>query len=345
MNEQAFIDLISGRQQGPLPSLARFGLRCLSPIYASATRLRNAGYQLGVSAATEVDVPVISVGNITTGGTGKTPVVAFIVNRLVSAGHRPCILSRGYRSLDENGNDEKRLLDRLCPGVPHVQNPDRVTGAEQAIHNHEIDVLVLDDGFQHRRIARNVDLVLIDATNPFGHDYVLPRGLLREPINGLHRADVLVITRCDQVTESELGSIRNSLQPFGKPIVEIAFEPTSLVDVHGDEHDLASLVDHKIGAFCGIGNPKSFESLLATCGMNPEFFESFADHCEYGAEELNRLAALMKRHETTHVVCTEKDIVKLREIAAQVMALRIGVIAKRNEAALDVIEDALLSVV
>ena len=308
MNEQAFIDLISGRQQGTLPSLARFGLRCLSPIYAGATHLRNAGYEFGVSTSQQVNVPVISVGNITTGGTGKTPVVAFVVNQLLDEGHRPCILSRGYRALDDGGNDEKRLLERLCPGVPHIQNPDRVTGAEQAIEDHNANVLVLDDGFQHRRLARDLDIVLIDATNPFGHEYVLPRGLLREPLNGLHRAHVLGITRCDQVSPEELNDIRSALVPFEKPIVEIAFEPTCLVDRAGEHHTLAAF-GGKIGAFCGIGNPDGFRRTLESLDLELAFCEAFGDHCEYGHVEIHRVKSLVHEpvsytHLTLPTICS-----------------------------------------
>ena len=326
VNETAFLQLISGRQQGVVPDLARFGLRCLAPFYATATRLRNAGYHFNVSTAHTADVPVVSVGNITTGGTGKTPIVGLLTSMLSDAGHRPCILSRGYRAVDELGNDEKMVLDRICPGVPHVQNPDRVAGATQAIQEFNPTVLVLDDGFQHRRLARDVDIVLIDATNPFGHEFVLPRGLLREPISGLHRADIIVVTRCDRVTEEELQRVEKRLRRYKKPIARVAFEPTELVRQDGSKEPLDTFNEQSIGAFCGIGNPEAFRSTLKQISLEPKFFEAFADHCHYDETAVRKLNDLTERHAVNRLLCTEKDIVKLLDagLTADVFGVRIA---------------------
>ena len=311
VNEHGFIELISGRQQGTLPSLARFGLWCLSPFYSAAVRIRNAAYTIGAKRTHRATVPVISVGNITTGGTGKTPVVAMIANWLTKHGRMPCLLSRGYKAIDESGNDERRLLDRLCPGVPHIQNPDRVAASQQAT-NEQADVLVLDDGFQHRRLGRDLNLALIDATNPFGYDFILPRGLLREPLSGLHRADLILLTRCDQVDAGELARTKSQLDNYGKPIVEVVFEPTRLVKIDASTADFSSVTDQTVGAFCGIGNPQSFQTTLKTAGIEPVFFESFPDHSHYDTLERKQLAGLIREHQVNTVICTEKDLVKFR---------------------------------
>jgi tetraacyldisaccharide 4'-kinase len=173
---------------------------------------RNRLFDWGWKRTHQADVPVVSVGNITTGGTGKTPLVAFLANWFQDQGQKPAILSRGYRAVDGGPNDEKLVLDLLCPGIMHLQNPDRVASARHAVTAQQVQVLVLDDGFQHRRLARDLDLVLIDATCPWGYGAVLPRGLLREPRSGMKRADLAIITRADQVSEADRRRIQDEIQ-------------------------------------------------------------------------------------------------------------------------------------
>src|SRR5262249_31870064 len=152
-------------------------------------------------------VPVISVGNLTMGGTGKTPCVEYVSRRLSDRGHRVAILSRGYGEGD-GPNDEALVLEQDLPDVPHLQGADRVALAHMAVDELESEVIVLDDGFQHRRLGRSLDLVLIDATQPWGHGFLCPRGLLRESPGELARAHVLIITRCDHISEHELAIVR-----------------------------------------------------------------------------------------------------------------------------------------
>jgi len=181
MAADAFLSIISGKQRGPLASSLRGLLRLMSFVYGILMSVRNWLFDSGLKKPYAVPVKVISIGNLTTGGTGKTPVVAEIANRLTQQGLNTGLLSRGYHSLESGENDEKMVLDRLCPGISQWQNPDRVAGANQAkVEQPELDALVLDDAFQHRRIKRELDIVLIDATNPWGYGYQLPRGLLRE---------------------------------------------------------------------------------------------------------------------------------------------------------------------
>ncbi len=229
MNEQQFLKLIAGQ---PMPGgrLLRFLLRAASWPYAALMLIRNRLFDWGIRRVHLPPVLVISVGNLTTGGTGKTPVVALIVQQLQQSGLKPGIVSRGYRSLDDEGNDERRVLDVLCPGVPHVQNRDRVAAVLTAVSEHACNVIVADDAFQHRRLGRTLDVVLIDATNPWGYGAVLPRGLLREPRSGLRRAGLIAVTRADQVEPSVLDAIWREVQRYvpSVPRIEIAFLPTGL---------------------------------------------------------------------------------------------------------------------
>src|SRR5262249_10280904 len=151
-------------------------------------------------------VPVVSVGNLTLGGTGKTPCVEYVARFYRERDKRVAILSRGYGA-EEGHNDEALVLEANLTDVPHLQAADREALAAVALEELESEVLVLDDGFQHRRLARDLDLVLIDATNPWGHGYLFPRGLLREPVSGLRRADAVILTRCDQASDKDRGRI------------------------------------------------------------------------------------------------------------------------------------------
>ncbi len=169
MNEQAFKNLASGTTRGLPASAARCILYVLSQGYRAVVAARNFLYDIGWKSVQKVSVPVISVGNVTTGGTGKTPVVAMIVQVLQSQRRQPAIISRGYRSVDGQGNDEKLVLAQLCPGVPHEQNVSRYQAARVILDSTDSNVIVMDDGFQHRALHRDLDIVLIDATNPFGY--------------------------------------------------------------------------------------------------------------------------------------------------------------------------------
>src|SRR5580704_10939374 len=228
-------DLISGSRRGALASAARFGLRAASLFYAAGVSIRNRSFESGVLRTYRAPVPVVSIGNLTAGGTGKTPMVAAVVDWFTARGIRPVILSRGYHSLHDTANDEKLVLDQLCPGVVHLQSPKRVRSATEACRTHLAEVLILDDGFQHRRLARDLDIVLIDALDPWGGGRLLPRGLLREPRSSLCRADAVILTRADQSTPAEKSRLIQEVhrdRPDETPI-EAVFRPTGLINSEG----------------------------------------------------------------------------------------------------------------
>ncbi len=314
-----------------VPAFLRAGLRGLSFGYTVAVTLRNWLFDWGWKKSFPPGVPVVSVGNLTTGGTGKTPMVAFLANWFQDQNIKPAILSRGYHSLDGQANDEKLVLDQLCPGILHLQNPNRVASAKTAIQEHQSQVLVLDDGFQHRRLKRDLDLVLIDATCPFGYEAILPRGLLREPRSSLKRADFVIITRADQVEDEQREQIRSTIRKYHPtvPIGEVAFAPTRLVNAHGETCDFSALKNQPATAFCGIGNPMAFRQTLGLCGVTVEDagFQTFADHHHYTAKELETLGQLAKDRNATAVLTTQKDLVKISRTHLQdvpLWAVEIG---------------------
>jgi len=309
VNETAFRALVSGDRRGPAAGGIRGLLWLLQWPYRAAIWARNLGYRLGAIQTHRAQAPVISIGNLTTGGTGKTPMVAWLANHLVTNGHSVGLLSRGYRSeANDDGNDEKKLLEALCPATPHVQNPDRVAGAQHAITQQGCDVLVLDDGFQHRRLGRNLDIVLIDATCPFGFGHLLPRGLLREPLASLKRAAVIVVTRVDQITSGDGQLLRTRLSKWAghDQIAEVAFPATRLVNADGESQPLESLAESRLAAFCGIGNPEAFWAGLDTVATR-----AFPDHHVYTDHELDGLAVWADQHQADVLVTTRKDLVKI----------------------------------
>lgn len=261
--------------------------------------------------------PVVSVGNIVAGGTGKTPVVEALAREWLRRGGQPALLSRGYRS-GVDGNDEYRLLKRRLPEVPHFQNRDRWRGGRELLAAHpEVDLFILDDGFQHRRLHRDLDLVLLDGTRPFGYGRCLPRGLLREPWPGLARADAFVLTRIDQANPDKLRMLRSFLaERFPKtPVFDV--EPT-YGDLFGAKEtcSLERARERSWGVFAGIGNPEAFFQAARDLGLPVEITRSYPDHHPYGSRELASIAQWGRERGVDALLCTEKDGVKLRGLAA-----------------------------
>ena len=222
-----FRDIVSGRRQGFGAALWRAGLGLAETPYSLGVRWRNHRYDVGKAGVVRVEVPVISVGNLTLGGTGKTPMVEWLARWFRSHDVRVAIVSRGYGAVDGGQNDEARELEEKLPDVPHLQDPNRAAAARVAIDELATQLIVLDDGFQHRRLGRDLDIVLIDAVEPFGYDRVFPRGMLREPLSGLRRADVIGLTRADVVNETRRREIRTRVQAIQPQAtwVELAHQP------------------------------------------------------------------------------------------------------------------------
>ncbi len=329
MDEAALHELLSGRRRDVGARLLRGGLHLASWGYGAAMGLRNRAYDCGWFRVARVDTPVISLGNITTGGTGKTPLAAWLANWFTQVGRTPGLLSRGYRSLDGATNDEKLVLDRLCPGVPHVQQQDRVSAAKRLVSEHGCDALILDDGFQHRRLHRDLDLVLVDALQPWGYGHLLPRGLLREPLSGLRRADIVLLTRADCVTGEQRQEVCRELQRWRgtDDCVEVAFVPQRLLGVDGSTRSLADLAGCRLFGFCGIGNPRGFRQTLERLGAVSDL-STFPDHHHYSAGDLAALSQAARDAPADFVLTTLKDLVKIRPEAwsgPPLLAVDIGV--------------------
>lgn len=263
-----------------------------------------------------VRVPVVSVGNITLGGVGKTPLVEWLARWYRARGVRVTLISRGYGAEEGSRNDEALELEQKLPDVPHVQNPDRVEAAEMAIEEFECQLILLDDAFQHRRIHRDVDIVVLDALEPFGFEHVFPRGALREPLSGLRRADAVVLSRADLVSAEARTAIRERVHRFAPEAawVEMRHRPRVLVSADGREETLSLLEGANVAAFCGIGNPVGFRGTLESCGCRIVAFREFPDHHAYTRDDVESLIEWStEQADASLIVCTHKDLVKIGE--------------------------------
>jgi tetraacyldisaccharide 4'-kinase len=256
--------------------------------------------------------------------------VAWIALTLQEAAVRVAIISRGYKAASGGPNDEALELAAKLPDVPHLQNPRRVDAAREAITRCGAQCLVLDDAFQHRGLHRDLDIVLLDALEPWGFEHVFPRGTLREPLRGLRRAQVVVLSRADLVTPEARTAIcrrAHALAP-ATAWAEIRHAPQRLVAADGSVQALEHLRGQPVAAICGIGNPAGFRHTLDACGYRVVGFREFPDHHRYSAAELSELADWAKGLDVAAVVCTGKDLVKLRAASIgprPLWAVEIGV--------------------
>ena len=298
----------------------------LSDLYGAITRARVRLYDRGTFRTTRLDRPVISIGNLTTGGTGKTPLVEWVARVLAADGKRVCILTRGYGRRNPNrrvlvsdgqavlsnpfdAGDEPFLLAKNLIGTAAViSDIDRVSAGKGAIEHLKIDCFILDDGFQHLRLARDLDVVTVDATNPWGGGALLPFGRLRERPDALKRADCLVITRSDQVGDvaplvRELRTVSGDRPIFISRMVIRRF--TSLGE------DLEAEINGPVAAFCAVGNPGSFFKLLEHSGCELVLKKHFPDHHVYSDGELLSVENEARSAGASALVTTAKDAVKL----------------------------------
>jgi tetraacyldisaccharide 4'-kinase len=308
-----FQEIVSGRRRGVGARLLRGALSAAAWFYAAGVRWRNRRYDQGAAMVHRVGVPVVSVGNLTLGGTGKTPLVCWLARWFAQRGVRVAVVSRGYGAKAGQANDEARELAGMLPEVPHVQNPNRVMAAREAIERFHAQLIVLDDGFQHRRLGRDLDIVLIDALSPFGFGRLFPRGMLREPVASLGRADIVILSRADHLgsdARAALWQVVGRHAP-GALRAEVIHAPRYLFSVAAERMPLDGLRGKSVAAFCGIGNPAGFRRTLESCGCRVAGFREFADHHEYTVAELAALATWAGSLNVSAVLCTGKDLVKL----------------------------------
>ncbi|HEX6045541.1 MAG TPA: tetraacyldisaccharide 4'-kinase [Pyrinomonadaceae bacterium] len=300
----------------------------LSVLYGAVTRTRLSLYRRGTFHSTKLKRPVISVGNITTGGTGKTPLVEWIARTVAAEGKKVCILTRGYgrdnpdrqvvvsdgttvmASPSEAGDEPFLLATNLVGVAAVISNADRIEAANGAIKHLGTDCFVLDDGFQHLRVERDLNIVTIDATNPWGGGHLLPYGRLREPLTGLSRADCVVITRTDQA--NDLDEIRSEILRYAGNV------PVFLSRMR--IRNAAEGIPSPVAAFCGVGNPRSFFRQIP---HEIVLEKTFPDHHRYSQSEIDSLVEAAKQAGAKSLVTTAKDSVKLKSISVGDLPLHV----------------------
>ena len=312
-------------------------LKAFSFAFAAAVGVRYFLYRTGLIRRYPLGIQVISIGNVTAGGTGKTPVTEIFARTLAAEGRKVAILSRGYRRkeapwwrrmftqvidpplvvsdgrhvlLDSaTGGDEPYMLASNLPGVAVVVDRNRVKAGRYAIKRLGCDTLILDDGFQYQKLKHSVEVVLVDSTNPFGNGNMLPRGILREPARHLKRADIIFLTKC----RGDVSAVRDEIRRYNTKaeIVECNHSPKSLKDVWSrEEYPLSWLQGKTMCTLSGIASPKGFENSLRRLGAKVVWCERYADHHRYDSSEilyaLNRTADMG----ADALVTTEKDAVR-----------------------------------
>jgi len=312
---------------------ATLALTPLSAVYSTGVRIRNRLYRRGILKSFEIGAPVISVGNLTTGGTGKTPLVEFIASRLAADGQKVCVLTRGYRrqssgrvvvsdcdqvrtDVSAAGDEALLLAERLRGRAAVIADANRVGAARWAIENLQSNVFILDDAFQHQQIRRDLNILTVDATNPWGNRKLLPAGILREPIRELTRADCVVITRADE--SPLIDQLRATIRQVSSesPVFTSQMKPFAARPLRGANHTCEPLATDglQVAAFCGIGNPASFFSLLARQGHALCYTRAFADHYNYRQSDIDRFVKDAIAHGAKSVITTAKDAVKVDSV-------------------------------
>ncbi|UCD35032.1 MAG: tetraacyldisaccharide 4'-kinase [Nitrospiraceae bacterium] len=311
--------------------------------------LISAAYGLGLSCKkwyyrTPKRLPagVISIGNLTLGGTGKTPAVISVAQEAKNRGLSVCILTRGYRGRTMNitfvsrgsgpllspaeAGDEACLMAEALEGVPIVKGKDRYEAGLFALDNLKTKPLfILDDGFQHWKLFRDADVLLIDATNPFGNGKLFPEGRLREPLSAMNRAHIIVITKSDMAQEGSVASITRTVRQYNQdaPLFTSSHRAAGLVTARGESMPADSLQSKSIYAFCGIANPASFTSTLTYAGAAVRGLRAFRDHYIYTQKDIDEIISDAAGME---IITTEKDLVKLKnlDIPENLRALKVA---------------------
>lgn len=361
--EQWATEVIFGRARGFRATIVRWILWCLSGLFRFAVWVKMTRFRRGMTQQHYLGTHVISIGNLTVGGTGKTPVVEVTARALAERGWKPAILSRGYKSrklpeaqewmrketgqlispddmpkvVSDGGKplidvayagDEPWMLAKNLPDVCVVVDKDRVKGGRFAVSELEADILILDDGLQNLHLAHSTDIVLVDQNSPFGTGQMLPRGTLREPARNLNRADYIFITKCDGSSNEALIKKMRRFNQHAE-IIECTHGPQHLENVFtGERMPLKGLDGKYIAAISGIAVPESFEKILRNLGASVEFHRVFSDHHSFNQKEIDRFMHRCVQRDIELIITTEKDAVRFMkptELDVPVYFLRIEV--------------------
>ena len=333
--KKCLYNLATDRARGLIANIIKVFLFILSVIYGLVVRAliffcRFSSYRL--------DCKVVSVGNITLGGTGKTSLVEFIAKYLKQQGHKVVILSRGYKRKFtdyrlpitdyQTMGDEPYMLQMNLVDIPVIVDADRIRSGNRAISDYGADTVIFDDGLQQWRIKKDLEIVTIDATNPLGNRYLLPRGILRQPLSSLKRADVFVLTKTNLNADiDDIKDTLNRLNPSGI-IIESIHQPSRFYNINKPDElfDTEILKGKTVTLFSGIGDPDSFENLIINLGVKIGLSFRFDDHHNYTRQDLDKLIKGSKDKNIDTIITTQKDAARLYELRLATLDLRLLVL-------------------
>jgi tetraacyldisaccharide 4'-kinase len=331
--------LLNTQNPGVLLSLCLLPLSLASFIFGIIVLIRSSLYKIGIFKSYKAGCKVITIGNLTVGGTGKTPTVCLVAKHFKESGLSTAVICRGYRGTKTDtpmvvsdkekvlmdsvsAGDEAYMLARKLSGIPVLAGKNRVSASKMACDLFNCEIIILDDGFQHLKLKRDIDVVLINTQNPFGNGFLLPRGILREPLKALKRADMILFTKKDQ---SETGSkeLENTIRRHNHnaPIYKSFYKPISLKTTANNNVNPDLLKNKNISCFCSIGDPESFFSMLKNMGLALTDKIIFPDHHHYKITDYNKLKEISKK--TDFLITTEKDIVKINPDMLKITNLAI----------------------
>ena len=291
-------------------------MKLASLFYGLGLKIRSSLYGLGIFKRHSFNRSVISVGNLTWGGTGKTPLVEYIARFYINRRKTPLILARGY------GQDESKMLSHQLPDALFGIGKDRVQAGKSALAARSADVIILDDGFQHWRIKRDLDIVVVNALNPFGNFSLLPRGILREPLNSLRRASIIILTDVNLIPRKDLEELKTEIQALTPKVNFVEAYREALYFYRPGSRERIStdrLQGERVTSFCGIGTPRSFQMLLNQLGLKTIRNFEFPDHHRFSEAELKEILEAKGSSESEEIITTEKDFFRCEEAMKKVL--------------------------
>ncbi|HLF85616.1 MAG TPA: tetraacyldisaccharide 4'-kinase [Nitrospiria bacterium] len=347
-----FRDVICKKRASVLLNILLLPLTLASYIFLGLIEARRFSYRIGLLKSNRLNCKVISIGNLTVGGTGKTPFVIFLAERLKQMGRSVAVITRGYKAgskepislvsdkervllAPSDAGDEAYLVASRLKGVPVIIGKDRHLAGEYALRSFQVDTIILDDGFQYLSLEKDVEILLVDSTDPAGNGYMLPRGILREPFSGLSRSNAIILTRADQADrlDSVVGDIKRYSDSIG--IYYSRFKPVGLKEIRsGAEEGIGHITGKRLLLFSGIGNPRSFSQMIGRLGGEVVREMIFPDHHNYMIRELEQIELFASRNKIDIIVTTEKDGVKIAETPfgyLPIWALRVDLILEDQD--------------
>ncbi len=317
---QYLLSIMKGQRSGFIAQLITWALMPFSLIYGAGVFCHRNFYHL--KGAYKAAKPVISIGNITVGGAGKTPLVIWLARKLKDKGLRPVVLTRGYMPQASKGSDEVDMLNEQIPLIPVLAGADRVNNIRN--NAFPVDVYIADDAFQHWPLQRDLNIVAIDAANPFGRGHLLPAGILREPLSSLKRADVFVLTKTGALGSTQILSSKLKEINSKALIVESRYKSVGVVDVFDTQRMPENFLNDKpVVGFCAIGDPLSFESSLKSCGAKILKLFTYMDHHVYTRDDVQRMVEFCRAGKAQVLVTTHKDAVKLKPFKGLFAGVRL----------------------